>query len=170
MTLLGAFAPTADYDYNSTRPIPYTQASIASLIQQNNLEGLMAAVNDLTAYEAACRSYYDGRVSRTSGGKRDRLRGERSDLCNEALAAIRLATAGINSVQAKIAAQAKAQLPAYVDNNSTNQTWQTPGSTNNPTAQLPVYAAPQSETAAMLSKLAIPAAIAAAAFFLIKGH
>ncbi len=167
--LMGAYTPTYNYDYDATRKIPYTQASIAALIDQGNLKGLMAAVNDLTAYEAGARSYYDARVSRTSGGKRSRLKGERTDVCDEALAAIRLATAGINSVQANIAAQAKASLPAYMDTNAANQTWATPGSTNNPTGSIPA-GAQHSQTTDMLAKLAIPAAIAAAAFFLIKGH
>ncbi len=171
MSLLGAFSPLSNYDYNETRPIPYTQASVAGLIDAGNLQGLMTAVNDLTAYEAAARSYYDGRVSRTSGGKRSRLKGERADVCNEALAAIRLATAGINTVQANIAASAKAKLPAYVDNNTTNQTWTTPGYTNNPTNAIPPD--PSMNHASGLSPmatLAIPLGLAAAAFLLIKGH
>lgn len=166
--LLGAsrtYSATAAYDADAdVRPIPYTQATIAALIKSNDLLILKSAVHDLTDYEASVRSYYDTRVNRTSGGKRDRLRDERAALCNEALAAIRLATVGINSVSARIAANVKAGLPAYTDTNALNASQ---GFTNQATVSsstaVPVAASPY-------AKFILPGVAALAALFFLKGH
>ncbi len=170
-TLLGAYNATYQYDYYTAaggRPMPAGQVQIARMIKGGKLDALMEVVNNLTAYLPAMTEYYKMRIERTSGGKKDRLIDEWKDLSNEVQAAIRLADTGISQLRNLEISQAKAALPAYSDTNATNETWAPAAMTNQPS--LPVPRTASAAAANPYAKLAIPAAIAAAAFFLIKGH
>jgi hypothetical protein len=99
--VFGAYAPTSAYDsIASVGPLPLSPEAAAAMADVQTLASVAAvngrisqinvAIANLTAFEKQTRAYYDARVSRTSGGKRDRLRRERADLCNQALAEIAL--------------------------------------------------------------------------------
>ncbi len=97
----GAYSTTYDYDsVGSVGGLPISPEAAAVMSDVNSLSSVAgvaerisaidAAIATLTQFEKQTRAYYDRRVNQTSGGKRDRLRSERSDLCNQALSEIAL--------------------------------------------------------------------------------
>lgn len=128
--LLGAsrtYDPTYPYDFVKERyPIPYTRAGIAAIIGDLDTEPkrqgatiavlnqritqLHAAIAALEQFDRDNTSYYGERVSRTSGGKRDRLRDERAALREEGELARKLATSAIQALTTSVNAKASAAM------------------------------------------------------------
>jgi len=155
----GAFSSTGVYDANAVFGVlPFSSASAAILLQAKNIEDVKAAIANLTKYEADVRKYYDDRVTRTSGGKRDRLRAERADLCNEANAALALLRSGLATLERDVSSRETSKQPTFDPN--TGKIVVLPDGT----------IAPQTTSGSSLMKFAIPVAAGLAALFFLKGH
>lgn len=129
-SFLGAsrvFDPNYPYDFFKDRyQIPYTQAGISGILsnltdepsrQAASIATLNARITQLQAAIAALEkfdkdntAYYDERVNRTSGGKRDRLREERAALRDEGAAARAMASAAIRTLTNTVNAKASVSL------------------------------------------------------------
>ncbi len=167
----GAYSPT--YAYDSAGSIgdlplsPEAATAMADVQSLNSVSGITSriseidsAIANLTLFESQVRAYYDGRVNRTSGGKRDRLRRERSDLCNQANAEIAL----LRSARASAVRRATAVATSTQDDYNPNT-----GKTLTPTEKEAV-AAGKMEPPSNMSSLLIPVGAAVAALFFLKGN
>jgi len=185
-------AKAAKLDFTeSNRALPYDQLAVAHKAQPyrakvdasgayagpaSDIVTLQVLMDRITkeneAYIKEMVDYYDRRVSRTSGGKRDRLRDERAMLRNEAEAAIRLAQSIIMEFRQKAIAQVKATSVVDPDAivvvpNSTSGRREYTTSTATPgTTAAAREAAPSAGLNPTL--LLIPAGLVAA-YFLAKG-
>lgn len=121
------FDPNYPYDFFKDRyAIPYTQAGIANVIAgltdepgrqaasiavlNAKITQLQAGVSALEKFDKDNTAYYDERVNRTSGGKRDRLREERAALRAEGEAARIMAQAAIRTLTNTVNAKAQTSL------------------------------------------------------------
>jgi hypothetical protein len=161
--LFGAYLSTKFYDANNdVGLLPLSPSDAARLIESGDVDAIRSSIAALTDYEAKVRSYYDARVSRTSGGKRDRLRSERAELTSAALEATTLLKSGLLTLERKIAAQATAKQDDYnpatgkpltvVEKEIIRETEATKQASFNP------------------NSLIIPVGAALAALFFLKGH
>lgn len=123
------YDPLRTYDFfTDRRPIPYDTFAVASIVQPHMAKESMAAsevqsvINRLQtvikaneAFRKEVDDYYGMRVSRTSGGKRDRLRAERAALKAEADAANKMAAAAVSDLRSMPIAEVKATLKTDPD-------------------------------------------------------
>lgn len=156
---LGAFSSTGTYDANSVfGTLPFSLAGAAILLQAKNIDDIKAAIFNLTKYESDVRKYYDDRVTRTSGGKRDRLRAERADLCNEANAALSLLRSGLATLERAVSSREISKQPNFDPS----------------TGKLVIHdGKPDPQTTGAdsgMTKFIIPAVAGLAALFFLKGH
>lgn len=169
--LLGAYSASASYDSVTSvgaLPLSPQEAAVLADVQSLNSPAALAsristidvAIADLTLFEKQTRAYYDSRVSRTSGGKRDRLRAERADLCNQALAEIAL----LRSARASAVRRATSlSTSKQSDFNPDTGAALTPVEKQTMDAQA-------AASAPSMSSLIIPVGAALAALFFLKGH
>ncbi len=169
--LFGAYSSTANYDsVASIGPLPLSPEAATSMADVQSLNTVAAltsrisdidsAIANLTLFEQQTRAYYDDRVNRTSGGKRSRLRGERADLCNQALAEIAL----LRSARASAVRRATAVATAIQSDYNPNT-----GAALTPVEKEAIGKA-AADSASGMSGLIIPAGAALAALFFLKGH
>lgn len=180
-----SFDPTYPYDFFRDKyAIPYTQAGIANIIAgltdeagrqsasasllNSKITQLQAAITALEKFDRDNTGYYDDRVNRTSGGKRDRLREERAALRAEGEAARILASSAVRTLS--IALNSKA---ATAMQEAGNDPRSVVVSRDIDTGAV-VYARPQIATQAPqsgsgLPSWLIPAGAAVAAYLALKG-
>lgn len=168
--LLGSrtYDPTASYDsVASVGPLPLSPESAASMADVQSLTSVQAladrvsaidtAIANLTLFEKQTRAYYDNRVDRTSGGKRQRLRDERAALCDQANNEI----AVLRSARASAVRLATAMASAKQDDFNPAT-----GVALTPTEK----AAAQAAAPSGLNSMILPIGAALAALFVLKGH
>lgn len=124
-----SFDPNANYDiYLDRRPFPYPPLAVAAIIEPyiNRTEATSAeiasviarlreAIKANEAFGVEVTDYYGMRVSRTSGGKRDRLRSERAAIREGIAEANRIAASSISALQSMKVTSIKASLPLDPD-------------------------------------------------------
>lgn len=174
--LFGAWSPTAVYDFinpqvNNGGQLPYTPEQTASLADLSGLTTVSAvanrileidiAISTLKAYRGKVTSYYDMRVSRTSGGKQDRLRNERRDLYNVIDESLSLLTSARVGAATKKTAVAVASQDDYNPNT---------GKPLTPAEKEALAEKGGSEKPFDFSKLILPIGAGLAALFFLKGH
>lgn len=179
------FDPTYPYDFFKDRyAIPYTQAGIAGIIGDLSTEPtrqaastdllnrritqLQAAIASLEQFDRDNTAYYDERVNRTSGGKRDRLREERAALRAEGEAARVLASSAVRSLTNTV--NAKATVAMQEAGNDPRQVVVA----RDPNSGALVYSRPtlpqnQTQSQGGLPSWLLPVGAAAAAYFALKG-
>lgn len=168
--LFGAYSNTVVYNsVASVGVLPLSPeaaaalADVQSLTTSGEFKARIAAIDvaiaNLTLFERQTRAYYDARVSRTSGGKRDRLRAERADLCNQALDELAL----LRSARASAVRLTTAVVTAKQDDYDPNT-----GKALTPAEKKAI--ADQTALSPDMSALIIPVGAALAALFFLKGH
>lgn len=165
-TVLGAYAATNTYDANTAVGLlPITPADAAALLETKNINAVKAKIAELTSYESAVRSYYDTRVARTSGGKRDRLRAERKDLTYAANDALSILKSGLLTLEREKTSEAIAKQDDF--NTSTGKPY-TPEEIQLEieTGKRPASGKKGFDPSAMI----IPIGAALAALYFLKGH
>lgn len=160
--LFGAYLSTKFYDANNdVGLLPLSPSDAASMVNGGDVTAIRAAIAALTDYEAKVRKYYDTRVSRTSGGKRDRLRAERADLTGAALESLTLLKSGLLTLERKIAAIATSKQDDYNP------------ATGKPLTEVEKEVLKVNDAQASSfnpTSLIIPVGAALAALFFLKGH
>lgn len=123
------YDPLRAYDiYADKQRIPYDQDAVANILRPHlerediSLAERNALIAKLTevikaneAFEKVADDYYGARVSRTSGGKRDRLRAERAAVKGESAKARQIAAAGITDIRALKLAELKSKMSTDPD-------------------------------------------------------
>lgn len=161
---LGAFSSVNKYDADlvvGRLPLPPSDA--AALVNSGDIATVRARIAELTKYEAEVRSYYDKRVSRTSGGKRDRMRNERRDLTGAANESLAILRSGLQTLERAKTATVTAARPDF--DPSTGKTIVTESSTFTPETSVT-----DSSSEFKASSLIIPVGAALAALYFLKGH
>ncbi len=168
----GAYSSASSYDSVATvGPLPLSPEGAAALADvqalstvealTGRISAIDAAIANLTLFESQTRAYYDTRVSRTSGGKRSRLRTERADLCNQALAEIALLKSARASAVRRSTAVAVSSQSDYNPNTGVALT---------PVEKETAIAQATANPPSSLQALIIPVGAAVAALFFLKGH
>ena len=167
------YSSTANYDaYATLGRLPYSPeqtmllADLRNVISPTEMAGRIEAINvaiaSLVDYATKLTSYYGTRVSRTSGGKRDRLRAERAALRNQADAQVALLKAGLASAKTIGTAMVTATQTDY---NPETGRIMTP-------VEKEVARQNQAATqgASGMSSLILPIGAGLAALYFLKGH
>jgi len=160
--LFGAYLSTRFYDANNdVGLLPLAPSDAASMVSGGNISDIKTAIASLTDYEAKVRKYYDTRVSRTSGGKRDRLRAERADLTGAALESLTLLKSGLLTLERKAVAAVTAKQDDF--NPATGKALTE--------VEKEVLKETQNQSSSFnATSLIIPVGAALAALFFLKGH
>jgi hypothetical protein len=169
-----AFSSSAQYDvYSSVGPLPYSPEAALALADVQSMTNAAAladrinainiAIAALTDYAEKVTAYYGTRVSRTSGGKRDRLRAERAAVRGQAEAEITLLKAGLASAK-RIATAVVTS--AQDDYNPESGKLLTPVEKEAVAAK----AAASASSSSGMNALIIPVGAALAALFFLKGN
>jgi hypothetical protein len=106
------------YDTDAVATIlrPHMERAEMSLDEKNRIMATLTQVIKANeGFERDVTDYYGTRVSRTSGGKRDRLRAERAALRGESETARKIAAAGINDIRNLKIAELKSVMPTDPD-------------------------------------------------------
>lgn len=165
------YSPTDSYDSIAVvGSLPLSPEATAAMADVQSLQSVAAlnariaaidtAIANLTLFEKDTRAYYDMRVDRTSGGKRQRLRDERAALCDQA----NNEAATLRSARASAVRLATAMATAKQDDFNPQ--------TGVALTETEKAAAAQSAAAgsAGMKSLILPIGAALAALFVLKGH
>lgn len=123
------YDPLQNYDFfRDHYRIPYDTMAIAAMVQPHMskqemtaaevnavIQALTAAIKANEKFEKDVTDYYGTRVSRTSGGKRDRLRAERAAVRGESEKARKMAAATISDMRVMKIAEVKSQMKTDPD-------------------------------------------------------